>query len=106
MEKSEYRNIYRNEDSYFFYVANHKIIISLFERYKPYASQTIKILEAGCGTGLLSQKLSSYGKVTPIDLHPEAIKLSKERGLKVIKGSVNNIPFPDNCFDVVTSIDV
>src|SRR3989338_3622152 len=106
MEFQEYRWMFENEDKNFFYVANHKIIISLIKRFAPTSNKPLKILEAGCGTGLLSKKLKPYGKVNAFDIHPEAIRLTKQRGVNARKGSVNNVPFHTNSFDVVTSVDV
>src|SRR5271157_418891 len=39
------------------------------------------ILEAGCGTGWLTEKLVGIGRTTAIDLSPRAIELAKRRGL-------------------------
>jgi SAM-dependent methyltransferase len=38
-----------------------------------------RILEVGCGTGWLTEKLYELGDVTAIDLSPEAIALARER---------------------------
>lgn len=40
-----------------------------------------KILEVGCGTGWLSERLAAFGKVTGVDLSPEAIEIARSRGL-------------------------
>ena len=39
-----------------------------------------KILEIGCGTGWLSEKLCEFGDVVGMDLAPQAIEIAKERG--------------------------
>lgn len=41
-----------------------------------------------------------------IDIHPLACSLSKQRGVNVVQGSITALPFPDDCFDFVVSIDV
>jgi 2-polyprenyl-3-methyl-5-hydroxy-6-metoxy-1,4-benzoquinol methylase len=41
-----------------------------------------KILEIGCGTGWLSEKLCEFGDVVGVDLAPRAIEIAKERGCK------------------------
>jgi ubiquinone/menaquinone biosynthesis C-methylase UbiE len=106
MQVQEYKNIYSNESSHFFYVANHTIIISLLKKYLSIARKPTKILDAGCGTGLLAKKLKMYGQVVGVDISPEALKYAKKRGIKVIKGSVDNLPFTNNSFDVITCMDV
>lgn len=104
MELPEYKNIYENEDTHFFYVGNHEIILSLLRRYKPQGRLTI--LDAGCGTGLLTKKLNQFGKVLGIDNSPEAIKFAKMRKIRARLASVTGLPFPTQTFDVVISIDV
>lgn len=112
MEISEYKNIFDVEESHFFYVGTRALILSLLKAYSPFKNQGIfknqfKILDAGCGTGLLLKKLQNYGQVIGVDISSEAIKYTKKRGLKkVYKASVEKIPFKGNNFDVVISIDV
>ncbi len=66
----------------------------------------MKILDAGCGTGLLTKKMEAFGDVLGIDISPEALKFTKVRKVKTRKASVDNLPFPDNSFEVIISADV
>lgn len=104
MEKIEYRNIYENEKSHFFYVSTHRLVIDLIARWGK--KRHPKILDAGCGTGGLAVKLASLGNVSAIDASPEAIKFAKKRGVRATLSLIEKIPFPDRIFDVVTCIDV
>jgi SAM-dependent methyltransferase len=104
METAEYENIYNNESSHFYYVSLHSIVISLINKFSNIKNPTI--LDAGCGTGLLVKKLSKIGKATGIDLSKDAISFAKKRNTKVQIGSVTDIPFNKNTFDIVTSMDV
>lgn len=106
MQKQEYNNIFKNEDTHFYYVGYHNIIISQLKKYLSAKSTKLKILDAGCGTGGLTKKLSTFGETIGIDISEKAIKLAKKRGLKVQKGSINKINFPNKNFDVVVSVDV
>lgn len=105
MENLEYFNIYKHEDKHFFYVVNHKIIIALVRKYSG-DRPNLKILDAGCGTGLLAKKLEILGQVWAVDLSPTAVKLAKKRKIRVQQASVMKLPFPSKTFDVVTSVDV
>lgn len=105
MEIAEYKNIFENEESHFFYVANHKIIVHSIEEYCGDRGN-LKILDAGCGTGLLATKLERFGDVWGIDINPEAVRFAKKRGVKVEQASVEKIPFKNNFFDLVVSVDV
>ncbi|MBI2268215.1 MAG: class I SAM-dependent methyltransferase [Candidatus Blackburnbacteria bacterium] len=106
MQTSEYENIYKNESSHFFYVSNHNIIISLVKKYLKVPPSKAKILDAGCGTGLLAKKLGRFGKVCGIDINTEAIKYAKKRGARVKQGSVNKLPFKKDSFNLIVSLDV
>lgn len=108
MNKKEYKNIYVNEGSHFYYVATHNLVLSLVKKYLPITNNKspITILDAGCGTGLLAKKLEQFGKVTGVDYSFEAIKNARKRKLNVVKASIDKLPFPDNSFSIVTSVDV
>ena len=74
-------------------------------------------LDAGCGTGLitelLSQAVAPGGHVTGLDLSPQYVAVARERiggaGLArqvtFREGDVNALPFEDDCFDWAWSMD-
>jgi ubiquinone/menaquinone biosynthesis C-methylase UbiE len=65
------------------------------------------ILECGCGTGLILERLADFAKSTKgIDLSPGMLEKAKERGLDVTVGSVTDLPFEDASFDVTCSFKV
>ena len=105
MELTEYRNIYLNEESHFFYVSTHELIIRLI-RKGVHKSEGLDILDVGCGTGGLAKKMEKFGSVSGIDGSEEAIKFCRKRGVNVIKASVDKMPFNDNSFDLITCVDV
>lgn len=105
MDVAEYRNIYENEDRHFFYVSTHDLVMRLMEKYAK-KRESLKILDAGCGTGLLATKLKRFGTVKGIDFSKEAVRFSQKRGVDVRQASVTDLPFADGSFDVVVSIDV
>ena len=104
MEISEYRNIFENEKTHFFYVSTHNLAVSLINKWVE--RKGLAILDAGCGTGGLSVKLAALGSVSAIDASPEAIKFARRRGIAAKLASVEKIPYPSRQFDVVTCIDV
>ena len=106
MEVSEYKNIYKNESSHFYYVANHDFFLSRVRDLRTKNRRLLKILDAGCGTGLLAKKLGEFGDVVGVDIDKQAVFYSKKRGVKVKKASVNRLPFASKIFDIVTCMDV
>ena len=66
------------------------------------------IMEVGCGTGWLSNKLSEFGKVTACDLGSQIIETAQEHypQVKFLSGDVESLDLPVNYFDVVVSSEV
>lgn len=64
-----------------------------------------KILDVGCGPGILSEAMAMLGaEVTGMDLTAEMIKRAKARctgmaGVTFIEGDAENLPFEDGAFD-------
>lgn len=105
MDTSEYKHIFESEEEHFYYKSVHDLILSLTRKYLAERSH-LQILDAGCGTGGLALKLQERGTVSGVDMHPEALKYSRQRGINAIEGSVEDLPFEDGKFDLVTSVDV
>jgi len=91
-----------------------------FGREKTLRQMTIKlaqlmpgdnVLEIGCGTGTLTltakAQVGPSGEVAGIDIAPEMVAVASKKArrkhvdVSFQVGSIENIPFPENCFDVV-----
>ncbi len=106
MNKQEYKNIFNLEERHFIYQSTHRNIMALLKQFLP-RNKNLTILDAGCGTGLLMQKLKSFGLVYGVDNNSQGLIFCKKRGLTNLKkASVNNLPFFKNTFDVITCVDV
>lgn len=65
------------------------------------------VLEAGCGTGLILSRLATHAsKACGFDLSEGMVRVARGRGLDVVIGSVTDIPFADDSFDLVCSFKV
>ena len=65
------------------------------------------VLECGCGTGLILERVNDFASsVKGIDLSTGMVEKTSSRGFHVTEGSVTNIPFPDNSFDLAYSVKV
>jgi SAM-dependent methyltransferase len=115
MHPEEYQRIYAAEESHWWYVGLRALVLSLLPRFlaTPWIRSTVEsalrpsILDAGCGTGGVSAAIAPFASVTGLDLFPEAIRYSRERGLqRLVAGSVEALPFADDSFDGVISLDV
>src|SRR5437763_8026809 len=65
------------------------------------------ILDAGCGSGRTLELLRDYGEVTGIELDPDAAEQARRRGCgEVVEGRLEELPWEDGRFDLITCLDV
>lgn len=65
------------------------------------------VLECGCGTGLLLERFGRFARsARGVDLSPGMLAKARERGLDVVEGSVTDLPYEDDQFDVTCSFKV
>src|SRR5690349_25170635 len=63
-----------------------------------------RVLEVGCGTGLILSRLAPEAAFAcGLDLSPNMLSGARGRGLDVVLGSATHLPFPDASFDLVCS---
>jgi SAM-dependent methyltransferase len=66
-----------------------------------------RILDAGCGSGRNMVEFARHGTVTGVELSETSVCLARERGAgEVIAGSVLEMPFEPDNFDLAASLDV
>jgi len=66
-----------------------------------------RILDAGCGSGRNMLELERHGSVTGVELSPTSAALARDRNVgEVVTGSVLEMPFADDSFDLAVSLDV
>jgi len=65
------------------------------------------VFEAGCGTGLLLREAAGVARsAVGLDLSRGMLGPARERGLKVVQGSLTDVPLPSASFDLVYSMKV
>src|SRR5205085_5436993 len=95
------------EDRYWWYQALRQHVVESIEPDSPQFS----LLDAGCGTGgMLAavRKKFLQAKLTGIDASEHALELVAGRRIdaRLLRASVHELPFPENAFDFVLSLDV
>ncbi len=69
--------------------------------------QNQEVLEVGCGTGLLLERVAQGARrAKGIDISPGMLEVAEQRGLDVEEGSATDLPYQDESFDVVYSFKV
>jgi len=69
--------------------------------------QGASVLEVGCGTGLLLERIARFAeRCSGVDLSPGMLEKARARGLEVREASATDLPFEDDSFDVVCSFKV
>lgn len=77
------------------------------EAVRRYMDPQTRLLEAGCGTGLVLGRLAPHAKLAVgVDLSSGMLKKAHERKLTVVQGSVTQLPLADASFDLVCSFKV
>jgi len=107
MEKDEYEIMFNMEDNYWWYVGLRKLVLSFIIKFsRKYKNEDLRILDAGCGTGKVLEDCKIY-QAYGLEISEEAIKFCKRRSLNnVIRASICDIPFANQSFNIVISLDV
>lgn len=108
MEPIEYEAMHAQEHRFWWYRALHEIIVSRLQAMSLPAS--FRLLDAGCGTGgALNKVRSSFPQADLVGLeyHRVGIQyLQRIENTKIVNGNINQLPFANNYFDVITLTDV
>src|SRR5436309_5839721 len=93
MNIEEYERMYRLEDSYWWFVGRHHLALGVLRAQYGDRSD-LTILDIGCGTGAMSQKLAQFGTVVSADFSTLALSYSKRRNLhRLCASDAMQLPF-------------
>jgi len=105
MREDLFKDILDQEKLHWWHKSKQKLIRLLVEKYVNKKSP--KILDVGCGTGMIIEKLADIAKMWGVDSHVDAIKICKGKGLnRIKKGKSEKLPFRNSFFDCLTVLDV
>jgi 2-polyprenyl-3-methyl-5-hydroxy-6-metoxy-1,4-benzoquinol methylase len=68
----------------------------------------LNIIDIGCGTGWMCERLSKYGRVTGVDLSDHVLERARARlpHVRFLSGDLFQIELPSGSFDVVVTLEV
>lgn len=109
MNPQEYERMRALEDWYWWFVARREAALRFLDDYAP-KRNTLRVLDAGCGTGALLDDLARrpHTEAVGVDVSPEALALTRARGAakRLVGGDLTRLPLAENRFDAVTALDV
>ena len=102
-----YRIFFKIQKKHWWFVTKKDIVLDTIERHQSTRSDT-KVLDIGCGSGLMLGALENVGETFGMDMSDEAISFSKEIfSGRVEKGFLpDQIPYPEDFFTLITALDV
>jgi ubiquinone/menaquinone biosynthesis C-methylase UbiE len=108
LNPEEYGRMYEREDSYWYFQGRRAIISGLLRRNLPIKSRPLRVLDVGCGTGLMLEHLQGLGqRPVGLDKHELALSFCRKRGAKsLLRADVTRLPFRDDSFDVILALDL
>lgn len=110
MQHEYYREYYDLERQHWWFTAREAILcgyIAHMQHKGQLLKNGLRILNVGCGPGRSSQYLSQFGEVTSIEYDKHCCEFASElTGLNIMHGSITELPFENESFDLVCAFDV
>jgi SAM-dependent methyltransferase len=108
MNPAEFANIRQSEEHFWWYRGMRSILFRMLEPHLA-GRRMGRALEAGCGTGYLTHLLQRERgwPVVPLDFSGDGLHHARELGVgNPVQGDIRCLPFGEDAFDLVLSLDV
>lgn len=106
MNQAYYKHYYHLEREHWWFVVRNQIILNHLKKTLP-KQRPLKILNVGVATGHSSQLLEEFGSVKSVEYDRECYEFTKANvPIDLIQGSILELPFADNTYDLVCAFDV
>jgi SAM-dependent methyltransferase len=93
------------DEHHWWYRGRRKIVRAELDRL-PLPARA-RVLDAGCGSGRTLQELTGYGEVSGIELDTDAAAVAASKGYGEVQvGRLEELPWEDATFDLITCLDV
>lgn len=106
MNVEEYEKMHDLEDTYWWFQGRLRMIQQVLDTYLPEPPRPGRVLDVGCGTGLVLKKLEAWRPVG-LDFSQLALEFCRGRGSdRLVRGDVVHLPFDDNAFDLILALEI
>lgn len=98
--------MYTLEDKYWWFQGRMKMIQSILATYMREEPRPGRVLDVGCGTGLMLSKLKHWAPIG-LDFSPRAMTFCRRRGIENLSiGNVVELPIQSNSLDLILALDL
>ncbi|MCU1497013.1 MAG: type 11 methyltransferase [Acidimicrobiales bacterium] len=103
MEDQDYRTTFELEGHNWWFVGMRRTCLGLLRR----SGSPERVLDVGCGTGIILEHLDGVGTAFGLDQSPIALEFCQQRRLgRLVQGKGEQLPFRDGAFTAVTAFGV
>jgi len=108
MDKSYYKIFFNVQKEHWWFSTKKNIVLDAIRIFCKNGFSKQKILDVGCGSGLMLNSLEVLGETYGMDMSDDAINFSREIYKGVVKkGSLpHSVPYESNSFTLVVALDV
>jgi SAM-dependent methyltransferase len=106
MNVEEYERMYTLEDTYWWFQGRMRMIQSILDAYMEREPRKGRVLDVGCGTGLMLSKLKRWQPIG-LDFSHLAMKFCRKRGIRnLMIGDVVKLPVQSDSMDLILALDL
>lgn len=112
MDPRELQAMLDHDERHWWYRGRRRVVRAELDRLELSAApganaSSPRVLDAGCGSGCTLDELRDYGTVSGLELSEDGVAAARARGhADVRQGRVEELPWPEATFDLVTCLDV
>jgi SAM-dependent methyltransferase len=102
----EYARMHELEDHYWWFVGRRRLALKLLRRAIGETKRP-RVLDLGCGTGVISGELNEWSRPISLDMSELALGFSRERGLSnLVQARGEWLPIRTGTMDAVLALDI